>query len=120
MVAKRKPFTRASQTSETLTGAELRRANAYRALFAGNGSVEDAEIVLTDLTDYFGYYRRPTYKQWLGDRQAPDGFELHSALCNARAEVVQRILDYVRLDVSALIELEKAARLEYRATRNVV
>jgi hypothetical protein len=111
-----KPFTsaKAKATTKGPTGAELARVHAYQRLFNGNGSKEDAEVVMTDLATYFGYYRRPTYKQWLRDRQAPAGFELHSALCNARAEVVQRIFDYVLLDDGSLVELEKAARLEAR------
>lgn len=111
-MAKGKPFMRAGAAAPGPANAELTRTQAYQRLFSGTGGKEDAEIVLTDLADFFGYYRRPTYAKWLGDRQAPDGFELHSALCNARAEVVQRILDYVRLDDDSLIELEKAARLE--------
>ncbi len=107
----KKPFARAGAAGGPAR-ANLARVQAYRRLFAGNGSKEDAETVLTDLADFFGYYRRPTYRQWLAERQSPAGYELHSALCNARAEVVQRILDFVNLDPDQLVALEKAARLE--------
>jgi hypothetical protein len=110
-VTKAKPFARAG-AARGPAKADLARVKAYQNLFAGNGSKEDAETVLTDLADFFGYYRRPTYRQWLAERQSPDGFELHSALCNARAEVVQRILDLAMLDDGQLVALERAARLE--------
>jgi len=110
-MSKARPFARAGVAGGPAK-ADLARAQAYQRLFAGNGGKEDAEIVLTDLTDFFGYYRRPTYRQWLAERQSPDGFELHSALCNARAEVVQRILDFVSLEPGQMVALERAARLE--------
>jgi hypothetical protein len=39
---------------------------------------------------------------------------LHSALSNARAEVVQHIMGFLTLDEAQLAALEKAARLEGR------
>jgi hypothetical protein len=110
-VTKGKPFARAGAAGGPAK-ADLARAQAYQRLFAGNGSKEDAEVVLTDLADFFGYYRRPTYRQWLSERHSPDGFELHSALCNARSEVIQRVLDLVNLSTDQLVALERAARLE--------
>jgi hypothetical protein len=108
---KPKPFARASAHGGP-TKAALVLAQSYQRLFSGNGTQEDAEVVMTDLADTFGYYRRPTYREWLAKRNSADGFELHSALCNARAEVIQHILDLVMLSDTRMVELEKAARLE--------
>lgn len=95
--------------------ADLRRAEAYRRLFVeGNGGREDAEIVLADLADVTGYYRRPSYGEWMQRTKSPHGFELHSALSNARAEVLQHIMGFVAMSEDELIALEKAARLEGR------
>lgn len=51
-------------------------------------------MVLADLTAATGYYRRPSYGEWLAKTRTPNGFELHSALSNARAEVVQHIMGF--------------------------
>jgi len=107
----KKPFAR-SKAAGSQPAANLALAKAYQRLFSGNGTIEDGEMVLTDLATEFDYYRRPRYVDWLARRQSPDGFELHSALCNARAEVVQRILDHVRLGEEDMLRLEAAARLE--------
>lgn len=87
-------------------------ANAWRHIQHGNGTVEDFEIVFTDLVDITGYYRRPSYSEWMARTKTPEGFELHSALSNARAEVVQHIMGYLTLDDEALVALERAARNE--------
>lgn len=92
--------------------AELRRTQAYQRLFNGNGTKEDAEIVLSHLADVTGYYRRPSYGEWIARTKTPQGFELHSALSNARAEVLQIIMGFLTLDDDELVALEKAARLE--------
>jgi hypothetical protein len=42
----------------------------------------------------------------------PDGFELHSAFSDARADVVQHIMRFLTLTDDQLIALERAARLE--------
>lgn len=94
--------------------AERDRAQAYQRLFEGNGSRQDAEIVLTDLAAVTGYYRRPNYAEWMAKTGSPHGFELHSALCNARAEVVRHIMDFLTLTEDDMVALEKAARLESR------
>jgi hypothetical protein len=86
--------------------------NAYRRLFDGNGNRDDAEMVLSDLAHMTGYYRRPNYGEWLAKTKTPGGFELHSALSNARAEVLQHIMDFLTLDQDQLVALEKAARAE--------
>jgi hypothetical protein len=36
---------------------DLRRAQAYAAVFGGNATREDVEIVLTDLAAYSGFYQ---------------------------------------------------------------
>ncbi len=94
--------------------AALQRTEAYRRLFEGNGSRQDAEIVLTDLASVTGYYRRPSYADWMAKTKSPHGFELHSALCNARAEVLQHIMGFLTLTEDEMVALEKAARLESR------
>ncbi|MER9966720.1 hypothetical protein [Mesorhizobium sp. M0060] len=71
-------------------------------------------MVLADLTAATGYYRRPSYGEWLAKTKTPNGFELHSALSNARAKVVQHIMGFLTLDEAQLAALEKAARLEGR------
>ncbi|MER8726095.1 hypothetical protein [Mesorhizobium sp. M1027] len=83
-------------------------AKAYLRVFSG----QDGEMVLADLASVTGYYRRPSYGEWLAKTKTPNGFELHSALSNARAEVVQHITGFLTLDEAQLAALEKAARLE--------
>ncbi|RWO68967.1 MAG: hypothetical protein EOS17_16870 [Mesorhizobium sp.] len=81
---------------------------AYLRVFTG----ADGEMVLADLVDKAGYCRRPNYHDWMARTKTPAGFELHSALSNARAEVVQHIMDFLTLDDDQRIALERAARLE--------
>ncbi|MER9328175.1 hypothetical protein [Mesorhizobium sp. M0488] len=90
--------------------AKARQAltKAYLRVFSG----EDGEMVLADLAATTGYYRRPSYGEWMARTRTPAGFELHSALSNARAEVVQHIMGFLTLDEERLVALEKAARAE--------
>lgn len=81
---------------------------AYLRVFSG----QDGEMVLADLAATTGYYRRPSYGEWMARTKTPQGFELHSALSNARAEVVQHIMTFLTLDEDTLVALEKAARAE--------
>lgn len=83
---------------------------AYLRIFSG----QDGEIVLADLANVTGYYRRPSYAEWLAKTKTPHGFELHSALSNARAEVLQHIMGFLTLTDEDLVALERAARLEAR------
>lgn len=92
--------------------AELALTQAYRRVFSGHGTPEDAEIVLADLAAMTGYYRRPTYADWLARTKTPNGFELHCALSNARAEVLQHVMGFLTIEDDQLIALERAARLE--------
>lgn len=108
---KAKPFARAGAVGGPAK-ADLARATAFQRLFAGNGTKEDAEMVLAHLADVTGYYRRPNYAEWMARTKTTNGFELHSALSNARAEVVQIIMDFVLMGDDEKIALEKAARLE--------
>jgi hypothetical protein len=83
---------------------------AYLRIFA----TQDGQMILADLAHITGYYRRPSYGKWIADTKTPHGFELHSALSNARAEVVQHIMDFLTLSEDQLVALEKAARAEAR------
>jgi hypothetical protein len=83
---------------------------AYLRLF----DTQDGQMVLADLANITGYYRRPSYGQWMAKTRTPQGFELHSALSNARAEVVQHIMDFLTLSEDQLVALERAARAEAR------
>lgn len=93
-------------------GKRFRIAKAWTNLQRGNGTVEDFELVLADLVDVTGYYRRPNYSDWMKRTRTPEGFELHSALSNARAEVVQHIMGFLTLDDDTMVALERAARGE--------
>jgi hypothetical protein len=104
---KRKPFSRAGDAGGPAKAQDA-LTKAYLRVFSG----QDGEMVLADLADCVGYYRRPNYADWMRDRKTPQGFELHSALSNARAEVVQHIMKFLLLDDDQLIALERAARLE--------
>ncbi|MBN9253215.1 MULTISPECIES: hypothetical protein [Pseudomonadota] len=105
----RKRFARPSDAGGPLA-ARAALAKAYARVFSG----EDGEMVLADLTATTGYYRRPSYGDWLARTKTPEGFELHSALSNARAEVVRHIMDQLMLEDGDLAALEKAARAEER------
>lgn len=85
-------------------------AQAYTRLF----STQDGQMVLADLANATGYYRRPSYGEWMAKTKTPNGFELHSALSNARAEVVQHIMDFLTMTEDQLVALERAARAEAR------
>lgn len=107
----RKPTTaRGSTTTEE--GARNLRAQAYKRLFSGNGSRDDADIVLTDLLASTGYFRPPNYADWMARTKTPNGFELHCALQAARAEPMRHIMDFLALTDEQMIALEKAARVE--------
>lgn len=108
---KPKPFAHSKQAGG-LAKSGLARTQAYQRLFSGNGTKEDAEIVLAHLAHVTGYYQRPTYSDWLAQGRSPETFTLHSAFSNTKAEVVQIILNHVMMDDERLVALERAARLE--------
>lgn len=85
-------------------------AKAYLRVF----SSQEGQMVLSDLAHMTGYYRRPSYGEWMAKTKTPQGFELHSALSNARAEVLQHIMSFLTLSEDELVALEKAARAEAR------
>lgn len=102
-----KPFAHSKQAGGPAKAANA-LAKAYQRTFTG----QDAEMVLADLAAKVGYYNRPSYADWMRKTGSPHGFELHSALCNARAEVLQHIMGFLTMDEDRLIELEKAALKE--------
>lgn len=102
----------ASLVGLTQIGKRFRLATAWKNLQRGNGKREDFEIILADLMDTTGYFRRPNYSDWMKRTKTPEGFELHSALSNARAEVVQHIMGFLTLGDEEMIALERAARNE--------
>lgn len=83
---------------------------AYLRMFA----TQDGQMILADLANVTGYYRRPSYGEWMAKTKTPQGFELHSALSNARAEVVQHIMNFLTMTEDQLVALERAARAEAR------
>lgn len=103
----RRPFAHSKQQGGEAKAADA-LAKAYLRVFSG----QDGEMVLADLAATVGYFRRPSYGEWIAKTKTPQGFELHSALSNARAEVVQHIMDFLTMSEDQLVELEKAARLE--------
>jgi hypothetical protein len=105
----RKRFAHSRQTSGPAS-ADNALAKAYLRVFSG----QDGEMVLADLAATTGYYRRPSYGAWMARTKTPNGFELHSALSNARAEVLEHIMGFLTLDDEQLMALETAARLEGR------
>jgi hypothetical protein len=102
-----KPFAHSRQGRGPAKAADA-LAKAYLRVFTG----EDGEMVLADLAAVTGYYKRPSYGEWMLKTKTPQGFELHSALSNARAEVLQHIMGFLTMDEDRLIALERAARLE--------
>ena len=100
----------ASLAHLTPIGKRFRLARAWKNLQRGNGRAEDFELILADLMDVTGYYRRPNYSDWMKRTKTPEGFELHSALSNARAEVVQHIMGFLTLDDDAMVALERSVR----------
>lgn len=94
----------------TVAEAELKRVKAYQRVFTGQGSREDADIVMSDMAALTGFFRPPSYADWMAKTKTPLGFELHCALHAARQEPLRRILDCVDMTDAQILELEKAAR----------
>lgn len=103
-------ITTAKDGSQSAPESDLKRVQAYRRMFAGQGSREDADIVMSDLAALTGFFRPPNYAQWMQKTGTPHGFELHCALHAARAETLRRILDCIDMTDAQMLELEKAAR----------
>jgi len=103
-------ITTAKDVAASPQAAELVRIKAYQRMFSGQGSKEDADIVMSDLTAMTGFFRPPNYAQWMQKTGTPQGFELHCALHAARQEPIRKILDCIDMTDAQLLELEKAAR----------
>lgn len=94
------------------TDQKLKRTQAYQRVFSGNGTKEDADIVLVDLLDHTGFFRHPNYGEWMQRTKTPQGYELHCALQAERASVMRRVMDFLAIDDDGLVQLERAARFE--------
>jgi hypothetical protein len=92
--------------------ADVRRIEAYKALFTGTSTRDDGDIVLADLLNATGFFRPPNYAEWMLKTKTPEGFQLHCALHAARAEPIRRIMDFLGMSDEQMIALEKAAREE--------
>lgn len=103
-----------SRQAKGMASADLALVEAVRRVFEGNGTKADADMLLVHLVEKAGYYRRPSYAEWIASTKSAAGYELHCALCSARAEVVQTILDFLALDDDKLIDLQRAALMEGR------
>lgn len=103
-------ITTAKDAAQSAPAADLRRIVAYQKVFSGQGSREDADIVMSDMAALTGFFRPPNYAQWMQKTGTPQGFELHCALHAARAEPLRRILDSINMTDAQILELEKAAR----------
>lgn len=79
-----------------------RRLAAYRATFNGNGTKEEAGLVLADLADFTGFYK-------VADAEATDAVLRHHA---GQRSVFGRILAALRMTDAELLRLEEAARRE--------
>lgn len=82
--------------------AKLRLADAYRSVFSGRGSKEDAEIVLADLAQFSGFYTVTT----------PNTPADAVRFAEGQRSVMARVLRFTRLSGVETRELEEAARLE--------
>lgn len=77
-------------------------ARSYRNVFAGNGSRQDAEMMLADLAEHSGFYQ-----------VLPSGSSLEElAEANGKRAVYGRIFRFLRLTDAEIRQLEEAARQE--------
>lgn len=83
--------------------ARLRLIEAYRNLFAGSGSHEDAELVLTDLAEKSGFYQVTTAETTADALRFAEG----------QRALFKRIAAMLAMPPEALAELQQAA---YRET----
>ena len=88
-------------------GAQQRLQQAYEALFSGNGSVQDAEIVLADIATFTGYNLITE----------PKGATSEELWYNeGRRSVAGRIVKFAALPGEARMQLAEAVRMEVAAT----
>jgi hypothetical protein len=87
--------------SRTATGvAEL--SSAYTKLFTGHGSLKEAQIVLTDVANFTGFYRVNGPGLSAEDRAFADG----------QRSAYGRIYRFLRMTDDERRQLEEAARAE--------
>ncbi|MDJ0894808.1 MAG: hypothetical protein QNJ92_06670 [Alphaproteobacteria bacterium] len=79
----------------------LRLRQAYVAVFSGQGKKEDAEIVLTDLADFCGWFKTG---QGLSDADLRE--------MDGRRQAYERIFTFLRLTEAEVEELAEAARAD--------
>jgi hypothetical protein len=77
-------------------------AASYRELFNGHGSEKDAQIVLTDLANFSGFYRVMGPGLSAEDRAFADG----------QRAVFGRLFRFLRMSEDEIRQLEEAARAE--------
>ena len=85
--------------------ANLALVNAYTAVFSGNGTSEEAEIVLADLANASGFYS-------VEDARVSDA---EARQANGRREMMVRILSMTRLSSEQRNALFDAAQAEAQA-----
>lgn len=86
--------------------AKLRLTQAYKALFAGAGSREDAEIVLSDLAAHTGFYQVT----------APTAADSELRFREGQRWAFARILSHLGTSEAEHAAIEAAARLELTTT----
>lgn len=105
--------TTARGATETDKQAQLRRTQAYQRVFGeGAPTRDDKDIVLSDLLKATGFFRPPSYAEWMAKTKTPQGFELHCALQAARAEPMRHIMGFLNLSDDDMLALERAVREE--------
>lgn len=103
-------ITTAKEAASNPADERIRLAKAYENVFTGQGSREDADMVMADMLAVTGYFRPPSFAAWMQKTKTPQGFELHCALQAARGEVMRHIMDFLAISDDEMVALEKAAR----------
>lgn len=85
--------------------AQLRLAQAYKAVFSGNGTQDDAQLVLADLTNVSGFYAVEDASVSAAARAFADG----------RRDLMNRILRMASLGPEQLDALFQAVLAEEEA-----
>lgn len=82
-------------------------AQAYRDVFRGNATQNQAQMVLADLADYSGYYKVSPAVESLGELAAEAG----------KRSVFARIAGFLHMSDSEIRALQEAARQESLSTQ---
>lgn len=90
---------------KTSATAQLELTDAYRRVFAGRASLEDAEVVLADMVNASGYY----------SVSGPNVSDTERAFADGKRAVIARLLAFLQLPDSVRAQLERAARAEAAA-----